>query len=233
MRVSSRSGRGDPAVLHARTKLTGVQATGRGGSSIPACPHESPRACDGHDVEAALKAPFDLLFASAKRPRGTTPLPRGENVSTRDMAQLRRRCPSLTGRGGSRPSGEEEEPGVSENERTKTGPREMQGLATGRSRSLAAAAGTQHSFRGFGRLVYGDIGTSPLYAVQTVFSIDGGRMGPTTGDVLGVISMVPGRSPSSCRSSTSPSSSGQTTTARAACWPLLTLVRPAHQENTP
>ena len=39
-------------------------------------------------------------------------------------------------------------------------------------------------------MVYGDIGTSPLYAVQTVFSIDGGRIGPTTGDVLGVISIV-------------------------------------------
>jgi KUP system potassium uptake protein len=39
-------------------------------------------------------------------------------------------------------------------------------------------------------IVYGDIGTSPLYAVQTVFSIDGGRIGPTTGDVLGIISLV-------------------------------------------
>jgi KUP system potassium uptake protein len=39
-------------------------------------------------------------------------------------------------------------------------------------------------------VVYGDIGTSPLYALQTVFSIDGGRIGPTTVDLLGIISMV-------------------------------------------
>ena len=39
-------------------------------------------------------------------------------------------------------------------------------------------------------IVYGDIGTSPLYAVKTVFSLDGGRMWPTTVDVLGIISMV-------------------------------------------
>ncbi|MDN3354326.1 potassium transporter Kup [Actinomadura sp. DC4] len=39
-------------------------------------------------------------------------------------------------------------------------------------------------------VVYGDIGTSPLYALQTVFSIDGGAVRPTSGDVYGVISMV-------------------------------------------
>lgn len=39
-------------------------------------------------------------------------------------------------------------------------------------------------------VVYGDIGTSPLYAVQTVFSIDGGRIKPTEADILGVISIV-------------------------------------------
>ena len=39
-------------------------------------------------------------------------------------------------------------------------------------------------------VVYGDIGTSPLYAIQTVFSIDHGRVHPTGGDVLGIISMV-------------------------------------------
>ncbi len=55
------------------------------------------------------------------------------------------------------------------------------------------------SERGSGRLalmlgalgvVYGDIGTSPLYALQTVFSIDHGAVQPTRGDVYGVISMV-------------------------------------------
>jgi KUP system potassium uptake protein len=39
-------------------------------------------------------------------------------------------------------------------------------------------------------VVFGDIGTSPLYALQTVFSIDGHAIKPTTGDVYGVISLV-------------------------------------------
>jgi KUP system potassium uptake protein len=39
-------------------------------------------------------------------------------------------------------------------------------------------------------VVFGDIGTSPLYAIQIVFAIDGGAVHPTRGDVLGVISLV-------------------------------------------
>jgi KUP system potassium uptake protein len=39
-------------------------------------------------------------------------------------------------------------------------------------------------------VVFGDIGTSPLYALQTVFTIDDGAVKPTPGDVYGVISMV-------------------------------------------
>jgi KUP system potassium uptake protein len=39
-------------------------------------------------------------------------------------------------------------------------------------------------------IVFGDIGTSPLYAMQTVFSIDAGAVRPTPGDVYGVVSMV-------------------------------------------
>ncbi len=39
-------------------------------------------------------------------------------------------------------------------------------------------------------VVFGDIGTSPLYAMQTVFSIDGNAVKPTPSDVYGVISMV-------------------------------------------
>jgi KUP system potassium uptake protein len=39
-------------------------------------------------------------------------------------------------------------------------------------------------------IVFGDIGTSPLYALQTVFSIDDGAVRPTIGDVYGVISMM-------------------------------------------
>ena len=39
-------------------------------------------------------------------------------------------------------------------------------------------------------IVFGDIGTSPLYALQTVFSIDNGAVRPTVGDVYGVISLM-------------------------------------------
>ena len=39
-------------------------------------------------------------------------------------------------------------------------------------------------------VVFGDIGTSPLYAMQTVFTIDNGAVRPTTADVYGVVSMM-------------------------------------------
>src|SRR5215213_3929680 len=39
-------------------------------------------------------------------------------------------------------------------------------------------------------IVFGDIGTSPLYALQTVFSADHQAVKPTEGDVYGVISLV-------------------------------------------
>ncbi len=39
-------------------------------------------------------------------------------------------------------------------------------------------------------VVFGDIGTSPLYALQTVFSADGYAVKPTEVDVFGVISLV-------------------------------------------
>jgi KUP system potassium uptake protein len=39
-------------------------------------------------------------------------------------------------------------------------------------------------------VVYGDIGTSPLYSVQTVFGIDHGRVRPTESDVYGVVSLI-------------------------------------------
>ena len=39
-------------------------------------------------------------------------------------------------------------------------------------------------------VVFGDIGTSPLYALKTVFSIDRSAITPTPGDVYGVISLV-------------------------------------------
>ncbi|RFA12382.1 potassium transporter Kup [Subtercola boreus] len=39
-------------------------------------------------------------------------------------------------------------------------------------------------------VVFGDIGTSPLYSLQTVFSIDGGAVKATPDDVYGVISLM-------------------------------------------
>src|SRR5580658_1462 len=39
-------------------------------------------------------------------------------------------------------------------------------------------------------VVFGDIGTSPLYALQTVFSIDDGAVHSARGDVYGVTSLV-------------------------------------------
>src|SRR6201985_2855122 len=39
-------------------------------------------------------------------------------------------------------------------------------------------------------VVFGDIGTSPLYALQPVFSADHGAVKPTEQDVFGVISLV-------------------------------------------
>ncbi|RFA07063.1 potassium transporter Kup [Subtercola boreus] len=39
-------------------------------------------------------------------------------------------------------------------------------------------------------VVFGDIGTSPLYSLQTVFSIDGGAVQATPEDVYGVISLM-------------------------------------------
>ena len=39
-------------------------------------------------------------------------------------------------------------------------------------------------------VVFGDIGTSPLYALQTVFAIDGHAVKPTPADVYGVVSLM-------------------------------------------
>jgi KUP system potassium uptake protein len=39
-------------------------------------------------------------------------------------------------------------------------------------------------------IVFGDIGTSPLYSVQTVFSIDDHAVQPTVDDVYGVVSLI-------------------------------------------
>ena len=55
-----------------------------------------------------------------------------------------------------------------------------------------AAHGTGAAGLALGALgiVFGDIGTSPLYAMQTVFSIDGGVVTPSPDDVYGVVSLI-------------------------------------------
>ncbi|HEU5031989.1 MAG TPA: potassium transporter Kup [Spirillospora sp.] len=67
--------------------------------------------------------------------------------------------------------------------------------ATGTAPSEAGASSSEARGRaalmlGALGVVYGDIGTSPLYSLQTVFSIDHGTVHPTHGDVHGVISLV-------------------------------------------
>ena len=59
-----------------------------------------------------------------------------------------------------------------------------------RRQSKGAAAGTAALALGALVVVFGDIGTSPLYALQTVFSTDDFAVKPNTVDVFGVISMV-------------------------------------------
>ena len=57
------------------------------------------------------------------------------------------------------------------------------------SSGRAAAGWVPLAFGALG-VVFGDIGTSPLYALQTVFSIDNNMVATTPGDVYGVISLV-------------------------------------------
>jgi KUP system potassium uptake protein len=59
--------------------------------------------------------------------------------------------------------------------------------ASGPSRRQLGAAALALGALG---IVFGDIGTSPLYALQTVFSADHQAVKPTEGDVFGIISLV-------------------------------------------
>src|SRR6478672_3243141 len=79
-------------------------------------------------------------------------------------------------------------------------PAEDAGSAHAQPAPVAAATGDPPGHHAGGRtlplalgalgIVFGDIGTSPLYAMQTVFSIEHNTVQATRGDVLGVISMV-------------------------------------------
>jgi KUP system potassium uptake protein len=57
------------------------------------------------------------------------------------------------------------------------------------SSSHSRSSGVVLAFGALG-VVFGDIGTSPLYALQAVFAADDGAVKPTTGDVYGIISLV-------------------------------------------
>ncbi|HEX3737463.1 MAG TPA: KUP/HAK/KT family potassium transporter, partial [Solirubrobacterales bacterium] len=63
----------------------------------------------------------------------------------------------------------------------------MSNLASGSSRHRLGMAALALGALG---VVFGDIGTSPLYALQAVFSADHGAVKPTEQDVFGVISLV-------------------------------------------
>jgi KUP system potassium uptake protein len=68
---------------------------------------------------------------------------------------------------------------------------EHQRAATGRSARPGQHSGPVLALAlGALGIVFGDIGTSPLYALQTVFSIDNGAVRPVPADVYGVISLV-------------------------------------------
>ncbi len=64
------------------------------------------------------------------------------------------------------------------------------------SAAVPSATGSTHRRTGLALLVgalgvvYGDIGTSPLYSLKTVFALDGGVVRPNAQDVFGVISLV-------------------------------------------
>jgi KUP system potassium uptake protein len=58
------------------------------------------------------------------------------------------------------------------------------------SGQAAARAGTAALALGALGVVFGDIGTSPLYSLQAVFSERNGAVGTTPADVYGVISLV-------------------------------------------
>src|SRR3954447_1045722 len=71
--------------------------------------------------------------------------------------------------------------------------------AVGGATKVGAPADPREHAHGSGRaplmlaalgVVFGDIGTSPLYALKTAFSVDHGAVRPTRGDVYGVISLI-------------------------------------------
>jgi KUP system potassium uptake protein len=65
-----------------------------------------------------------------------------------------------------------------------------EGEATVPRRGAARTVGTAALTLGALGVVFGDIGTSPLYALQAVFAANDGAVKPTEAGVYGVISLV-------------------------------------------
>jgi KUP system potassium uptake protein len=80
------------------------------------------------------------------------------------------------------------EGGASEHE-SAAGPPIPAGNGWGSGASPAHGPGLRLIIGALG-VVFGDIGTSPLYALQTVFSINNGAVRPTESDVYGVVSLM-------------------------------------------
>jgi KUP system potassium uptake protein len=68
------------------------------------------------------------------------------------------------------------------------------GAGSGGGSSANARVGMAALTVGALGVVFGDIGTSPLYALQAVFTADHRAVRATPGEVYGVISLVSGRS---------------------------------------
>jgi len=90
--------------------------------------------------------------------------------------------------GGADTGAEEPEVPAAEAPKPASGP-EGPGVHASDVRGHARAGATALMIGALG-VVFGDIGTSPLYALQTVFTIDDGAVRPTPEDVYGVISLM-------------------------------------------
>jgi KUP system potassium uptake protein len=85
------------------------------------------------------------------------------------------------------PQGQEETEHAAAADKDETGPAGEE--ASGHGGDAVRRAGLSLVIGALG-VVFGDIGTSPLYALHTVFTIDDGAVRPTTSDVYGVVSLM-------------------------------------------
>jgi len=141
--------------------------------SRPRSPDMAPQ-CEGVAITALVPGTRRCDPADdARAPLSLTHRQRGQpGASDRATRLQRRRLPTRwqARRARSR------SPGSPKAGTTKDKPSGDAGPRGPSSRSSAATAGIAVLVLGALGVVYGDIGTSPLSAVQTVFSIDGGRI---------------------------------------------------------